>query len=84
MGLLEQDKIALRMVVPFNPNLNVGRTINVRFPNTNPDSVNYEDNRYTYGTGKYLIVNMTHNIKLGGFGTTVVECVYNSVAIGAQ
>lgn len=84
MGLLEQDKIALRMIVPFNPNLNAGRMIFVKFPNTNPDSTQYEENEYTYGTGKYLIVNMTHNIKLGGFGTTTIECVYNSVAVGAQ
>lgn len=84
MGLLEQDKIALRMIVPFNPNLNVGRTIMAKFPNTNPNSKDYEDNQYTYGTGKYLIVNLTHNLKLGGFGTTTIECVYNSVALGVQ
>lgn len=83
MGLLEQDKIALRMIVPWNPNLNVGRVIYVKFPNSNPDAKDDAD-KYNFGTGRYLIANLTHNIRLGGFGTTTVECVFNSVAVGAQ
>jgi hypothetical protein len=83
MGLLEQDKIALRMVVPWNPNLNVGRTIQVEIPNTNPDS-NREEDKWNFGTGKYLIANLTHSIKLGGLGTTTIECVSNTVAAGVQ
>jgi hypothetical protein len=83
MGLLEQDKIALRMVVPFNPNLNVGRTVDVKIPNTNPNFAG-EENQWNFGSGKYLIVNLTHNIKLGGLGTTTLECVSNTVAAGVQ
>jgi hypothetical protein len=83
MGLLEQDKIALRMVVPFNPNLNAGRTIDVKIPNTNPDA-DGDENQWNFGSGKYLIVNLTHNVKLGGLGTTTLECVSNTVAAGVQ
>lgn len=83
MGLLEQDKIALRMVVPWNPNLNAGRVIDVQIPNTNPD-VKDDRDKWNFGSGKYLIVNLTHNIKLGGLGTTTLECVSNTVAAGVQ
>jgi hypothetical protein len=75
MALLEQDKIALRMTVPFSPFLNVGRVITAKF-------INSADSGETYGSGDYLIVNMTHNIKIGGFGTTVLDCVSNTVAAG--
>lgn len=83
MGLLDQDKVALRITVPWNPNLNVGRVIYVKIPNTNP---NYkgEENRWHFGTGRYMIASMTHNIKLGGFGTTTLDCVSNTVAVGVQ
>lgn len=83
MGLLDQDKIALRMTVPWNPNLNAGRVINVIIPNTNPD-IKSDGARFNFGSGKYLISNLTHNIKLGGFGTTTIECVSNTVAAGVQ
>lgn len=69
------DMISLRMVLPFSPFLNVGRTINAKFYNTKTGAP-------LYGTGKYLIANMTHTFKLGGFGTTTVECVANSVSEG--
>lgn len=75
MALIEQDKIALRLVVPFNPNLNVGKVI--RFTYTLNEKV--EEN---YGSGNYLIVNMTHNIKVGGFGLTILDCVSDTVASG--
>lgn len=75
MSLIEQNSIALNMVVPFSPFLNAGRTIEVKIFNTKDGSLNY-------GSGKYLIVNMTHNIKLGGFGTTTVDCVSDSVSRG--
>lgn len=76
MSLIDPDSIALRMVLPFSPFLNVGRTIKVHFPN------NMRNGEDTYGSGKYLIVNMTHTIKAGGLGLTIVECVSDSVAKG--
>lgn len=75
MSLIEQDSIGIRFTVPFSPFLNAGRTVKVNFFNTKDGSLNY-------GSGKYLIVNMTHNIKLGGFGTTTVDCVADSVSRG--
>jgi hypothetical protein len=83
MGLLEQDKIAIRLTVPWNPNLNVGRMIYIEIPNANPDKLTEQDN-FNFGTGRYLIVNLTHNIKLGGLGITTIECVSNTVAAGVQ
>ncbi len=80
MGLLEQDKVALRMVVPWNPNLSAGRVIDIKIPNTNPGAK--ENSKWNYGSGKYLIVSMTHNIKMGGLGTTTLECVADTVANG--
>lgn len=75
MGLIEQDKIALRMTVPFNPNLNAGKVIRAQFINTETGTQNY-------GSGEYMIVSMTHNLKMGGFGTTVLDCVSDTVAAG--
>jgi hypothetical protein len=83
MGLLDQDKVALRMTVPWNPNLNAGRVVYIRIPNTNPN-FDGEDNQWNFGTGRYLIASLTHNIKLGGLGTTTIECVSDTVAAGVQ
>lgn len=76
MSLLDQDKIALKMVVPFSPFLHVGNVIQVEFPNKGPSGDNL------YGSGNYLISSMTHNIKAGGLGITTLECVSNTVAAG--
>lgn len=75
MSLLEQDKIAIRLTVPFSPFLNVGKMITVKLSNNKNDEP-------LYGTGDYLIVSMTHKLKHGGFGTTVLDCVANTVAVG--
>jgi hypothetical protein len=76
MALLEQDKIALRLTVPWNPILHAGKVINLKI-------FNKEDpNLFNYGTGDYLIVNMKHNIKYGGFATTTMDCVSRTVGQG--
>jgi len=75
MALIEQDKIALRLVIPFNPNLNVGKVINFVYTLNEKVTENY-------GSGDYLIVNMTHNIKVGGLGMTILDCVSETVASG--
>ena len=76
MALLEQDKIAFRCTIPFNPALNAGKVINVFLKNrTNPTVPNY-------GSGSYLITAMKHNIKYGGFATTQLDCV--SVTAGLR
>ena len=77
MALLQSDKISLKMIVPFNPLIHAGDTIDVKFYAKRDD---VDD----YGSGKYLIVNMVHNIKPGAtmYGTTSVECVSRTVSQG--
>lgn len=75
MSLLEKDKIALRMVVPWNPDLNAGKVIELEWQNKHDGSV-------VYGSGKYLILSLMHTIRLGGFSTTTVECVSSTVGQG--
>jgi hypothetical protein len=78
MGLLEQDKIALRMTVPWNPSLNAGKVITAEFY----DKASPGASSYTYGSGTYLISSLVHNIKQGGFATTTLDCVSTTVGIG--
>lgn len=78
MSLLEEDKLALRITVPFNPVLHAGKMIEVYIVNK---STGKYDN---YGTGLYLIHSMTHNIKTGGYGVTTMDCVAQSVGGGIQ
>lgn len=80
MSLLDQDKIALKMIVPFSPFLHAGKIIEVVLP----DKSSLTGESKLYGSGNYLICNMTHNIKAGGLGTTVLECVADTVAAGKQ
>lgn len=76
MGLLEPDKIALRLVVPWNPELNAGKVITL-------DLRNKEDpSQQNYGSGDYLIHSLTHKIQYGGFSTTALDCVSTSVGQG--
>lgn len=76
MSLLEQDKITLRLTVPWNPILHAGRMIEVYI-------INKETEKYdNFGYGLYLIHSMTHNIKAGGFSTTTMDCVADTVGGG--
>jgi hypothetical protein len=74
MSLLEKDKIALRMTVPFNPKLNAGKVITFNYVD--------ETGNKLYGAGDYLILNLYHHIKNGGYGTTVIDCVSKTVGSG--
>lgn len=78
MALLEQDKIALRLVVPWQPQLHAGEVIELVLYNKDDDT----QTLLNYGSGKYLIVSMTHNLKLGGFSTTTMDCVSTTVGQG--
>jgi hypothetical protein len=78
MSLLEQDKVALRVTVPWNPSLNAGKVITVElYDKSSPGAATY-----TYGSGNYLIASVVHNIKQGGFATTTMDCVSTTVGIG--
>ena len=75
MGLLEKDKIALRIVVPFNPGLHAGKTIEANFMNKESENMPL----LNYGSGKYLILHMFHHILAGGMATTILDCVSSTV-----
>lgn len=78
MSLLEEDKIALRLTVPFNSRVHAGEMIEVYFANK-------ETGRFdNYASGLYLIHSMTHNVKAGGYSTTTMDCVSRSVGGGIQ
>jgi hypothetical protein len=74
MGLLEKDKIALRLTVPWNPNLHVGQMIGFHW-----GGKSNSDGASIYGSGSYLIVALKHNIQLGGYGTTTVDCITGNI-----
>ena len=75
MALLQRDKISLKIIVPFNPMLHAGDKIRCEFWAK-------RDNTLDFGTGEYVIVSLSHNVKSGGYGITTLECVSRSVAWG--
>lgn len=83
MSLIDKNRIALRMVVPWNPSLHAGSMISVKFEDMmkNPPGI-------LYGTGEYLIVSLKHNLKLdsalGGptYAITMLDCVSKTVGEG--
>lgn len=68
MALLEKDKVALRLVGAWDPSLHAGDVIHF-------DWYNKYANVKNYGTGDYLISSLAHNIQMGGFSTTTLDCV---------
>lgn len=68
MGLLERDKTALRMTVPWNPNIHVGQVIKFNWPNKKNGSL-------LYGSGNYIVSSLMHRIMFGGFSTTTLDCI---------
>lgn len=80
LGLLDADRVATRLTVGFNPNLHVGKMIKATIPN----KINETTVQADYGTGYYLISALTHVLKVGGWGTTVIDCVSKSVGYGGS
>ena len=78
MTLLEQDKIALRITVPWIPTLNVGKIIKLEIPNK-ADGTGQTMN---YGSGDYLIVSLKHHIKRRQPATITMDCVSRTVGGG--
>lgn len=78
MSLLEKNKVALKLTVPFNASLNVGKVIKINLYNKElrPNLVPL------YGSGNYLILNMFHHVLSGGFSTTTMDCVSTTVGRG--
>lgn len=78
MNLLEPDKVALRMTVPWNPIYHAGKVIRIELYNKNDNKI------MLYGSGDYLISSMIHTVKRGGFSTTTMDCVSTTVGQGMQ
>lgn len=76
MGLLEQDKVALRITVPWVQHLNVGKIIRLELYNKQDGTLK------NYGSGDYLISALVHKIKMGGFSTLTMDCVSRTVGNG--
>jgi hypothetical protein len=88
MLLLDQDKIALRMSVPWNPMMHVGEMVEVTFPNfiasqTQKNTSGPMIDR-DYGSGLYLIAGMSHTLKAGGVSWTTLDLVSKTVGSGRQ
>lgn len=81
MVLLEQDKIALRIIVPWIPTLNVGKIIRLVMPNKAIETKNKVPS-LNYGSGDYLIVSLKHHIKRGQPSTITMDCVSRTVGAG--
>lgn len=78
MALLEQDKIALRIMVPWIPTLNVGKIIRLNLFNKKDKN----GTTLNYGSGDYLIVSLKHHIKRGQPATITMDCVSRTVGAG--
>jgi hypothetical protein len=76
MGLLEQDKIALRLIVPWVSHIHAGDIIRLELRNRK------DSNFLNYGSGDYMIHSITHNIKYRGFSTLTIDCVAETVGRG--
>jgi hypothetical protein len=76
MGLLEQDKVALRLTVPWVAHLHAGMIISLELYNKKDKTL------LNYGSGDYLISALTHNIKFGGFSTLTMDCVSKTAGSG--
>ena len=78
MALLEQNKIALRIMVPWIPTLNVGKIIKLNLPNKRDET----GTTLNYGSGDYLIVHLKHHLKRRQPATITMDCVSRTVGIG--
>lgn len=76
MSLLDKDKIALRLTVPFNADLHAGNVIKFEWKNK------LDTNTNVYGYGNYLISSLVHNVRMGGYSTSTMDCVATSVGQG--
>ena len=72
MALLDRDKIALRITIPWTPRLHVGNKINFIWNNR------YDQSQKVYGSGEYIIAHLTHNIQFGGYAVTNLDCITNT------
>jgi hypothetical protein len=84
LGLLDQDKVAMRVTVAFNPNLHVGQMVKLTTYNKQSTSKGELYLQPDYASGYYLISALTHRLVNGGFGTTVLDCISKSVGTNGR
>lgn len=77
LALLDHDKMALQIVVPFNPNIFSGNVIECEFANKTTNKLVEPD----YGSGKYLVTTVSHSVKTTGMGVTMIDCVSRGVGL---
>lgn len=75
MGLLEKDKIAFRLIVPWNPKLHAGDVITFKWQDK-------QNGPLLYGSGDYMIASLTHRVQFGGYATSTFDCVSSTVGQG--
>lgn len=75
LSIIQEDKIALKITVPYNPFLHAGDMVECIFTNKTDGTLNY-------GSGEYLIVNLQHSLHSGGLGITMMDLVSESVGVG--
>jgi len=76
MGLLERDKVALRISVPWNPIIHAGDVIQLKWKSKEDGQTD------VYGAGTYLVASLMHKILNGGFSVLVLDCVASTVGRG--
>ena len=67
MALLEKDKIALRLTVPWAPDVHAGDKIRFNWFST--------DGSLMPESNEYVVVSLMHKIQFGGFSTTSFDCI---------
>jgi hypothetical protein len=77
LALLDQDKLSLQFVIPFNPDIYSGDVVACVFAHKKNDGTIDED----YGSGNYLVTTVTHTINLNGVGLTTLDCVSRGVGL---
>lgn len=70
MALLERDKIALRITVPWAPDIHAGDKIRFNWFGKGDLA-----NSLMPESGEYIVVSLTHKIMLGGFSTSTFDCI---------
>lgn len=67
MALLDRDKIALRLTVPWAPNIHAGNKIFFAWYD--------KDNSLMPDSDAFIVASLTHKIQYGGFPTTSLDCI---------
>ncbi len=75
LSMIRPEDTALRLTVPYNGYLHAGDIITARFPSKYSTDLDY-------GSGDYIIVSLTHNIKGGGYGVTILDLASQSIGRG--